>query len=34
MAPRHEYASVVKRLQSFFVPRNHTNVRALFIFGY
>jgi hypothetical protein len=34
MAPRREYATVVKRLSSFFVPRNYTNVRALFVFGY
>lgn len=34
MPPRREYATVVKRLSSFFVPRNYTNVRALFVFGY
>jgi hypothetical protein len=34
MPPRREYATVVKRLSSFFVPRNYTNVRGLFIFGY
>ena len=28
------YNAVVKRLRSFFVPRNYTNVRGLFIFGY
>jgi hypothetical protein len=34
MAPRREYAAVVKRLGSFFVPRNYTNVRGLAVFGY
>jgi hypothetical protein len=34
MTPKKEYAAVVKRLGSFFVPRNRTNVRAVFIFGY
>jgi hypothetical protein len=34
MSPRREYATVVKRLSSFFVPRNYTNVRGLFVFGY
>jgi hypothetical protein len=34
MSPRREYAFVVKRLGSFFVKRNYTNVRGLFIFGY
>jgi hypothetical protein len=33
-AVRHEYATVVKRMQSFFVPRNYTNVKGLFVFGY
>jgi hypothetical protein len=33
-AVRHEYATVAKRMHSFFVPRNYTNVRGLFIFGY
>ena len=28
MPPRREYATVVKRLSSFFVPRNYTNVRG------
>lgn len=28
------YNAVVKRLHSFFLPRNYTNVRGLFIFGY
>ena len=34
MSARREYATVVKRLSSFFVPRNYTNVRGLFVFGY
>jgi hypothetical protein len=34
MPPRREYNAVVKRLSSFFVPRNYTNVRGLAIFGY
>jgi hypothetical protein len=34
MAPRREYVTVVKRLSTFFEPRNYTNVRSLFIFGY
>jgi hypothetical protein len=34
MAPRREYNAVVKRMSSFFVPRNYTNVRGLCIFGY
>jgi hypothetical protein len=34
MAPRREYGFVVKRLQSFFVPPNYTNVRGVFVFGY
>lgn len=34
MAPRREYNAVVKRMSSFFTPRNYTNVRALHIFGY
>jgi hypothetical protein len=33
-APRHEYAAVVRRLEPFFRPRNYTNVRGLFVFGY
>lgn len=33
-APRREFASVAKRLATFFEPRNHTNVRALCLFGY
>ena len=34
MKPKKEYASVVKRLGSFFMTRNYTNVRALHVFGY
>ncbi len=34
MAPRREYAAVVRRLEPFFRPRNYTNVRGLFVFGY
>ena len=34
MSPRREYAAVVRRLEPFFRPRNYTNVRGLFIFGY
>jgi hypothetical protein len=34
MSPRREFNTVVKRMASFFVPRNHTNVRGLCIFGY
>jgi hypothetical protein len=34
MAPRREYAAVVRRLAPFFQPRNYTNVRGLFVFGY
>lgn len=34
MAPRKEYAFVVKRLASFFEPSNYTNVHGLFVFGY
>jgi len=34
MSPKHEYSYVVNRMASFFMPRNHTNVRALHIFGY
>jgi hypothetical protein len=34
MAPRKEYASVVKRLARFFAPGNYTNVHGLFVFGY
>lgn len=34
MAPKKEYAAVVKRLGSFFTSGNYTNVRSLHIFGY
>jgi hypothetical protein len=34
IAPRNEYAFVVKRLASFFEPGNYTNVHGLFVFGY
>jgi hypothetical protein len=34
MTPRREFQSVSKRLAAFFVPRNYTNVRGLFLFGY
>jgi hypothetical protein len=34
MTPRREYAAVVRRLETFFRPRNCTNVRGLFVFGY
>lgn len=34
MSPRREFNTVVKRMASFFVPRNHTNVRGLCVFGY
>ena len=34
MSPRNEFAAVTKRLSAFFRPRNHTNVRGLFVFGY
>lgn len=34
MSPKKEYASVVKRLGSFFMPENFVNVRAVHIFGY
>jgi hypothetical protein len=34
MTPKREYASVVKRLETFFRPGNLTNVRAVHIFGY
>jgi hypothetical protein len=34
MTPNKEYASVVKRLRTFFAPGNPTNVRAVHIFGY
>ena len=34
MSPRKEFATVNKRLGAFFRPRNYTNVRGLFVFGY
>jgi hypothetical protein len=34
MSPRNEFASVVKRLGTFFMPRNYTNVYGLWLFGY
>lgn len=34
MRPRREYNAVVKRMASFFTPRNYTNVRGLHVFGY
>jgi hypothetical protein len=34
MSPRNEFASVAKRLGTFFHPSNRTNVRGLFLFGY
>jgi len=34
MRPANEYAAVCRRLRTFFVPRNYTNVRGLFVFGY
>ena len=34
MTPKKEYNSVVKRLRTFFVSGNETNVRAVHIFGY
>lgn len=34
MRPRNEFAVVAKRLGTFFHPRNQTNVRAVFLFGY
>ncbi len=34
MSPKREFASVVKRLESFFHPGNYTNVLAAYIFGY
>lgn len=34
MTPKKEYNSVVKRLDTFFVRGNETNVRAVHIFGY
>lgn len=34
MTPKKEYNAVVKRLGSFFLPQNYTNVRGLHVFGY
>lgn len=34
MRPRNEYATVVKRMGTFFTDGNYTNVRALTILGY
>lgn len=34
MTPRNEFATVRKRLATFFEERNYTNVRGLFVFGY
>ena len=34
MTPKKEYNAVVKRLETFFVEGNHTNVREVHIFGY
>jgi hypothetical protein len=34
MRPVNEYAYVCRRLKTFFAPRNYTNVRGLFVFGY
>lgn len=34
MSPRREFATVTKRLTTFFEPQNYTNVRGLCLFGY
>ncbi|WP_143016131.1 hypothetical protein [Nocardioides szechwanensis] len=34
MTPKKEYNAVVKRIETFFVEGNHTNVREVHIFGY
>ena len=34
MTPKKEYVSVVRRLDTFFVPGNETNVRAVHILGF
>ena len=34
MTPKREYSAVVRRLETFFIPGNTTNVRAVHIFGY
>jgi hypothetical protein len=32
--PRNEFTPVTNRLSAFFEPRNYTNVRGLYVFGY
>ena len=34
MSPRREFTTVARRLESFFVPRNYTNVHGLALLGY
>ena len=34
MSPRREFETVRKRLESFFVPGNYTNVHGLVLLGY
>jgi hypothetical protein len=34
MTARNEFATVGRRLASFFEERNYTNVRGLFLFGH
>lgn len=34
MSPKREYNAVVKRMSSFFMSGNYTNVRGLHVFGY
>lgn len=34
MRPRNEYEAVVKRMSTFFLEGNYTNVRGLVVFGY
>ena len=34
MAPRREFNTVAKRMATFFVPHNYTNVWGLWLFGY
>lgn len=34
MSPRREFATVARRLESFFVPGNYTNVHGLVLLGY
>lgn len=31
---RNEFQAVVRRLRTFFEPKNYTNVRAAYVFGY